>query len=168
MTLFLAATAAACGESSPQGVRSPADRAAFMESTRCATDDDEKSIAPVLSGSAVQGVQPLYNTLEGSKSGVQAALRGATIKVAALPGVTSEWLDRALECHSAKVTLGHLPGAPDDPFWLPGSAVDIDVRSARDGFDVAITGYSSEDARQILDRANAFAKAKVPAAPKGG
>jgi hypothetical protein len=46
---------------------------------------------------------------------------------------------RALECHAAKVTLGHTPGASVDLFWLTGSAVDINVRSAKDGFDLAIT-----------------------------
>jgi len=137
-----------------------------MERTRCAGDDDEKALAPVLSGSAVQGVKPLYNATEGARSGGQSVLRGATVTVSALSGVTAEWLDRALECHSAKVTLGRVPGASDDPFWLPGSSADIDVRSAKDGFDVAVTGYSSEDARQILDRANAFAKAKAGATPK--
>ena len=66
---------------------------------------------------------------------------------------------RALECHAAKVTLGPTPGAIDDLFWPPGSSVDINVRSAKDGFDGATTACASEDARQILDRANAFHRA---------
>jgi hypothetical protein len=139
-----------------------------MERTRCGADDDEKAVAPVLGGSAVQGVQPLYSAVEGSKNGLQAVLRGATVTIAALPGMTAEWLDRALECHSARVMLGEVAGAADDPFWLPGSSVDIDVRSAKDGFDAAITGYSSEDARKIFDRANAFARGKLGAGAKAG
>jgi hypothetical protein len=161
----LAAATAACAEPS---ARTPADQAAFMERTRCASDDDDKALAPVLSGDAVQRVQPLYSTVEGAKTGPQSELRGATVTVAALPGLTAEWLDRALECHSAKEMLGHEPAPSDDPFWLPGSSVDIDVTSDRDGFNVAITAYSANDARQILTRANAFAKSKASAAPKTG
>jgi len=163
---LLAVATAACAQSATQGARSPADQAAFMERTRCAADDDDKALAPVLSGDAVQGVRPLYSTVESAKGGRQSELRGVTVVVAALPGMTAEWLDRALECHSARNTLGHAPAASADPFWLPGSNVDIDVRSAKDGFDVAVTGYSPTDARQILDRASAFEKAKTSAVPK--
>lgn len=156
--LLLALPMAGCGGPSGQTVKTPADQAAFMERTRCAADDDEKALGPVLGGEAVQRVQPLYSTVEGAKTGHMAELRGATVVVQALPGLTAEWLDRALECHSAREALGHTSAPSDDPFWLPGSSVDIDVRSARDGFDVAITAYSSSDARQVLTRANAFAK----------
>jgi len=158
---------AACNQGSGPDARSPADQAAFMERTRCAPDDDDASLTPVLGGGAVQKVEPLYTTVEGAKMGRQSELRGATVVVAALPGMTAEWLDRALECHSAREVLGHAAVASADPFWLPGSSVDIDVRSARDGFDVAVAGYSSEDARQILARANAFVKSKASdAAPR--
>ena len=166
--VLLALAAAACGESSAQGVKSPADRAAFMERTRCAPDDDDKALGAVLGGSAVQRVQPLYSTVDNAKGGLQAELRGATVVVEALPGITAEWLDRALECHGAKEALGHTTAASDDPFWLPGSSVDIDVRSAKDGFDVAVSAYSSSDAHQVLARANAFAKSKTANAPKEG
>jgi hypothetical protein len=138
------------------------------ERTRCASDDDDKALAPVLGGDAVQRVQPLYSTVEGAKTGHQSELRGAVVTVSALPGITAEWLDRALECHSAKEVLGHGPTLSDDPFWLPGSSVNIDVTSDRDGFNVAVSAYSANDARRILDRANAFAKSKTSAGPKTG
>jgi hypothetical protein len=88
------------------------------------------------------------------------------VVVAALPGMTAEWLDRALEFHSAKEALGHASVVSADPFWLPGSSVDIDVRSARDGFNIAVTGFSPEDARQILARASAFVKSKSSDTPQ--
>jgi hypothetical protein len=163
--LALAAATSACAEPS---ARTPADEAAFMERTRCASDDDDKALAPVLGGDAVQRVQPLYSTVEGAKTGHQSELRGAVVTVSALPGITAEWLDRALECHSAKEVLGHGPTLSDDPFWLPGSSVNIDVTSDRDGFNVAVSAYSANDARRILDRANAFAKSKTSAGPKTG
>jgi hypothetical protein len=156
----VAAATAACAE---QSARTPADLAAFMERTRCASDDDDKAIAPVLNGSAVQRIEPLLGTIGGAKSGPMPELRGVTVIVVALPGITAEWLDRALECHSAKEVLGHEPAPSDDPFWLPGSFVNIDVTSDRDGFNVAIIGYSANDAQQILARSTSFAKAKAAA-----
>jgi hypothetical protein len=156
----------ACGP--PQGAKTAVDRATFMERTRCSSSDDDKAIAPILGGQAVLGVRSLYSSTTSDKNGPVAELRGATLNVAALPGVTAEWLDRTLECHSAKETLGHDGAASDDPFWLPDATVDIDVRPAKDGFDIAVAGFSSSDARQILARANAFAKSKVAAPAKEG
>lgn len=87
-------------------------------------------------------------------------MRGATLRVSALPGVTPEWLDRELECHGARVILGLAkPVDPDDPFVLPGSALDIDVRPAKDGFLIGIAGFSADDAGKIFHRAQAFTKA---------
>lgn len=147
--------------------KSAADQADFIERTRCGPEVNESALAPVLDGQSVKEVGPLYATIEGgSKSGEQARLRGALITVNALPGVTAEWLDRELECHAASLALGQAKSTPDDPFWLPGSAVDIDVRPAKDGFLIGVAGFSSADARQILDRAQAFAKAKpAPSSP---
>jgi hypothetical protein len=142
--------------------RSPADQAAFIESTRCGPEVTESDLAPVLGGQAVQGVGPLYSSVEFGKSGEQSQLRGAVLTVNALPGVTAEWLDRELECHSARLTLGQSKSTPDDPFWLPGSSLDIDVRPAKDGFIIGVAGFSAADAHQILNRAQAFAK-RAPA-----
>lgn len=157
---FSGAFAGGCQQPS---ARSPADQATFIESSRCGTDVKESDLGPVLGGQAVQAVAPLYSTIEASKSGSQSQLRGAILTIAALPSMTPEWLDRELECHGARLTLGEVTSTADDPFWLPGSSVDIDVRPAKDGFLVGIAGYSSADAHQILDRAQAFAKAKKAA-----
>jgi hypothetical protein len=161
LTAMVVALAAGC----ETAAKSPADQAAFMERTRCGPDVDENAIAPILDGKAVLDVAPMYSTFEANKSGEQSQLRGARLNVSALPGITAEWLDRALECHGAKLALGHAVALPDDPFWLPGATVDIDVRSAKDGFAVGIAGYSASDAHRILERAEAFAKEKGAARP---
>jgi hypothetical protein len=72
--------------------------------------------------------------------------------------MTAESLDRALECHSAKAALGDSHGAWDDPFFLPGSFVAIDVRAAGYGYEVAVSGASSDEGYAIMTRAQAFAK----------
>jgi len=154
--LALSALAAGCGPAA----KSPADQAAFTERTRCGPEVAESALAPVLEQKTGLLVAPLYSTIEADKSGAQSQLRGALLTIGALPGVTAEWLDRQLECHSARAELGRIP-ASEDPFWLPGATVDIDVRPARDGFVIAVAGYSPSDARLILDRARAFAKANA-------
>jgi hypothetical protein len=154
-----AALLSICGcQEASQLPKSPADEAAFMERTRCGPEVNDSDLATILNGRAVQGVAPLYSTIDANKSGEQSQLRGAVLTIGALPGVTAEWLDRELECHGARLTLGRVHSTPEDPFWLPGSTVDIDVRPAKDGFVVGVAGYSTADARQILDRAQAFAK----------
>lgn len=166
VTALAIAFAIASAEGCVSPVRSPADQADFMVRTRCGPEVNDTALAPILDGQAVKGVEPLYATIEASKSGGEAHLRGALLTVSALPGVTAEWLDRELECHSASAVLGQVKATPDDPFWLPDSTVDIDVRPAKDGFLVGVAGYSSADARQILARSQSFVKAKeAPASP---
>jgi uncharacterized protein (DUF1501 family) len=100
--------------------------------------------------------------MDPGKGDVHAELRGATVTVAAEPGVTAEWLNRALECHSAGATLGQV--ADDgDPFFLPGAWVDITVQSAKDGFAIDVSTNSPHDAQRILDRALAWSPPKAPA-----
>jgi hypothetical protein len=155
-------------QGSPQQAKSPGDQAAEMARTRCGPDLDENALTPVLDGRALRGVQPLYNNVEEAKGGNQSELRGAIVDVQPIQGVTAEWLDRALECHSAKRVLGQTKDAAgsNDPFWLPGSIVDIDVRSAKDGFRIAVAGSTPADAQQILSRAKAFAGAKAGVSDK--
>jgi hypothetical protein len=135
-----------------------------MEQTRCPAGDDDKALQPVLDGSALVSVRPLYSPNAGGGKAPESRLQGVVLTVLAQPGVTDVWLDRALECHSARASLGHIAAAADDPFYLPGSSVDIDVRPAKDGYDIIVNGYSTEDTVRIYGRAEAFAKAHNRAA----
>lgn len=150
---LLAMASAACAQSATPGVRTAATAA------RCDTTSDDKLLVSELSASAVQGVQPLYSHLAGSSKGGD-RLVGAVLTVTPLPGVTAEWLDHALECRVARSSLAQTPEASNDPFSLPFGSVDIDVRSAKDAFEIALTGSSPADAREILSRANAFATSR--------
>jgi hypothetical protein len=145
-------------DASPAPAKTPADQAAELVRTRCVANADEAALAPVFDGSAIEGVAPLYNSVVGYKSGQFTELTGTAIKVRALPGVTAEWLTRALECHSAKRVLGTIAStvAPSDPFWLPGRMVDIDAASAHDGFRVEVRAAGPVEGHEVLDRAKAF------------
>jgi len=78
--------------------------------------------------------------------------------VRAPAGVTAEQLARLLRCHGARALLGEVDlSLRDDPYWLPGSWVDIDVQDAGNSFVVTLTGNSVTDNIHILRRAEAFA-----------
>ncbi len=163
--MLVGAIAAGCASTTPaEPAHNAAEEAAASERSRCGPDLDEAALAPVLNGQAIESVEPLYTRVQGGKSGETSRLFGALVRVRAVQGMTAEWLDRALECHSARRVLGRIPDTmmPNDPFWLPGRMVDIDAQSARDGFQVAVRGSSVDDAQEILIRANAFLASKQP------
>lgn len=159
---FALAIASALACSRP---RSPADQAADLERAQCAdmASMEEAALTPLFEPAQIAGVEPLYDTpadIDGSDAnGWKNGIAGAKIQVRAMPGVTAEWLDRALECHSARRTLGKLSAVePNDPFWgLGGPPVDIQVRGQRDVFQVEIRAQSYDQGRRIFDRARAYA-----------
>jgi len=73
-----------------------------------------------------------------------------------MPGLTGEALLRSLECHQAAVTVGTTSAAPEDPYVLAGSWLDLDVDSERGGFVVLVRSDSFEEAKAILERARRF------------
>jgi hypothetical protein len=165
VALLVLASATGCEEASTS-VKNPTDQAAELVRTRCASSADETALAPVLDGSAIESVEPLYNSVVAYKTGGFSELTGTAITVRALPGVTAEWLTRALECHSAKRVMasGSSTAATNDPFFLPGRMVEIDARSAHGGFRVEVRAAGPVDGHQVLDRAKAFARIASPSA----
>lgn len=141
------------------------DQAAEVERARCSADVEEKTLLPIFAADSVESVQPLYARVPTGGAGVGGnypQLIGASIKLRPTAGFTTPWLDRALECHSARSVLGRMhPTAADDPFWLPGRMVDIEVLSAGAGLQVFVRGQNIKDAKEILARANAFAEARA-------
>lgn len=142
----------------PPPPQTPIDKAVSLERSACGPDVDDARLIPVVTGKAVDSVEPLYAAAPDAKPGSQTRLCGAVIRIRASQGVTTEWLDRALECHGAKRVLGHASDETmaNDPFWLPGRMVDIRTKPTPDSFDVAVRGESTDDAQEILIRANAY------------
>lgn len=146
--------------------RSAAEDAAEVERAQCGSDIDEQALAPVFAGDPVEAAEPLYTAVSSGGSGVggnYSQLIGASIKLRALKGFTAVWLARALRCHSARRVLGRIPAdaLPNDPFWLPGKMVDLEVAATGAGYQVFIRGQNIKDAEKILGRANAFVEEKV-------
>ena len=136
-----------------------------MERIRCDGDVDESTLAPIFEDKIIESVEPLYTPVSSGGHGAggnYSQLIGAIVRLSAYKGFTAEWLDRALECHSARRVLGRIPSTkePNDPFWLPQRTVDIEVSATRSTFNVFVRGGSIKDAEEILARANAFLEAR--------
>ncbi len=134
--------------------RTPADRARAM-AAKC-TQESEQQAAGALSPSLVEAVEPAYSTVPSGNDRI-IRLRGARLHLRPTLNVSAEALQRTLECHQARVTLGDSPAVADDPYVLPGAWLAIDVESGGDGLVAAVLVDRFDDARRILDRARSFA-----------
>jgi hypothetical protein len=86
---------------------------------------------------------------------------GVKLAVTAPADVSADQLVSILRCHSARALLGQVDASrlPDDPTWLPGSWVDIDVKAEAGHLVVTLNGMNVSDNIRILHRATAFAAA---------
>jgi hypothetical protein len=157
LALMLCALVLGCGGWSPfwPNARTPADRAREI-APRC-TGQSEEQAAEAISPSLVEAVEPAYSTVL-SGGGVDRAvhLRGARLHLRPVLNVSAESLQRTLECHQARVTLGSAAELKDDPYVLRGTWLDTRVDSSGDGFVAAVFADKFEDAARVLARARSF------------
>jgi hypothetical protein len=150
--------AVACGVRFPllPDARTPADRAREV-TPRCGQQPDPAA-AQVLSPALVEGVEPAYYYVP-SGGGVDRAIRmrGARLHLRPTLNMSAEALQRTLECHEARVTLGTPDEVQSDPYFLEGSWLDIHVDSTGDGLVAAVVTDALDDARLVLGRARTFA-----------
>lgn len=122
--------------------------AADRDTSPFAQHEDIRSVSP-LREKAVVGQATSYRTA------------GADVMFRAVPGMTTEWLQRVIDCHLARnAAVGH-PAASlqmiDCPLTLHG--VQARVRSTGNGFAVAIRADDTETSREILRRAESLRSA---------
>jgi len=118
-------------------------------------------VSPFLYAEDIAGVEPLYGRTGSSRGAPNLRLQGATVTFRAVPGLTAEWLQRVVDCHTARnAVLGYdQPALADCPLGLQG--VSATVLSVRGGFAVEMLG-DFEKAEQILRRAQALANPQPP------
>jgi|HubBroStandDraft_6_1064221.scaffolds.fasta_scaffold80431_2 hypothetical protein len=152
--LGVGGTVFGCAASPPP--QTPVETATAWERTECTAFRDDAAIADVLSGRAIERIEPLYAGVQSKSSSPR--LQGAVLTVRPIRGATAEWLDRSLECHGVERMLGRTVARAGavDPFVLPGSFVRINVHSAGDGFRIELVGGTMAEAREILSRTDAF------------
>ena len=146
----------ACGGWFPllPDMRTPADRARAM-TAKCAHETEEQAAA-VLSPGLVEGVEPAYSTVPSGNDRI-IRLRGARMHLRPSLAASPQALQRTLECHQARVTLGDSPAIADDPYVLDGAWLDIDVDSDGDGLIASVLVDRFDDASRVLDRARSYA-----------
>jgi hypothetical protein len=136
--------------------RTPADHARAM-ATKCARESEHQA-AGALSASLVETVEPAYSTVaSGNDRAIR--LRGARLHLRPSLNESAESIERVLECHQARVTLGESVAIADDPYVLRGAWLDIDVDSTGDGLIASVRTDRFDDARNVLERARRFASA---------
>jgi hypothetical protein len=94
-------------------------------------------------------------------------LHGANLHMRPTVNTPVGVLQRTLECHEAAVTLGEAPELPEDPYFLRGSWLDIDVSATNEGLMAAVLSDSPDNALRVVDRAHKFApSARLVLAPR--
>ena len=112
----------------------------------------DRDLSPFAHAADIADVEALRATASRSNP----RLRGATVTLRAVPGLTAEWLQRAIDCHiSRNAVLGHDdPSMSACPLGLGG--VTATVRSTRNGFAVDIRSDDAAVAEAIWQRAQAL------------
>ncbi len=104
----------------------------------------------------VEGVEPLREV----HAKLTPRLIGATVRVRATPGMTAEWLGRALQCDAARSG----PSASCSPEGCPlvPDGASMDVTSTPTGFAIAVRARELSLALAIHERAKGFALSAMP------
>jgi hypothetical protein len=141
-------------------------QAAGVERMQC--DASATSQDSLVRSIAVLHVQPLYSHVRTNNTSEE-RVNGAKLLVRPPQGVSAEELTRVLQCHSARVLLGQLSGTavPNDPYWLPDTWVNIDVKSENGNFAVTVSADSVRDNLQVYGRANHYADEHMLATDPG-
>lgn len=123
------------------------------EAAACAgLDPEDRDMSPFEAhADDISSVEP-YTVHRGGKQPDE-HLVGAVVTVRAVEGLTSEWLQRVVDCHLARnASVGHeMPEMPDCPL-VPKGATGT-VTSTGTGFAVAIRSSYDDAAADILARA---------------
>ena len=101
----------------------------------------------LLSGYHVTSVSPYFAEDHFGKASFP-RVHGASIYVAAEPGLTAEWLQLRIEQHLAEMRRGSMPDCAFDV-----GDVRVEVDSAGSGFAVRVISSSTSAAAEILRRA---------------
>jgi hypothetical protein len=152
--IWLTAMSCSCAIFSPAAPTDLVASARGLEQTRCRHLDAEESRA-LLDPALIDGVEPSYVYIRSARTGDTARLRGAVLQLRPLPGATPEWVTRQLECHNVRRTLGEEEGSDNDPYYLPGVALNFGVDATGDSLRVRVETLEVADAQRVLARAKA-------------
>lgn len=136
--------------------RAAAEALREAEASACVgVSDDDRDMSPFEHTADIVGVADLEEELHAGRSTVPHVV-GATITIAAVRGLTAEWLRRSIACHLARnAALGHdVPEMPDCPLVPRG--VTATVRSVGDAFAIDVHADTPEGVQEVLRRARSL------------
>lgn len=128
------------------------------EATACAgLPERDRDMSPLARGAAISNVSELR--AKAAKPGVKtptAQAAGATITLRAVPGLSSAWLQRLVDCHLARAasTGFEMPEMPYCPMMVKGATAE--VRTVGSEFAIDIRSDDPKTATEIWHRARAL------------
>lgn len=132
------------------------------EATACAgIAEADRDTSPFDHAEDIASVTPLTESHTAGKATTQVVV-GAVVEFRAVPGMTAEWLQRAVDCHIARnASLGHVvPEMPNCPLVPNGASAK--VASTGTGFSVSIRSDDPVAAADILARAQRLISSNAP------
>ena len=141
----------------------PTARAIQVERLQCSGSAVTKQDDQVLKSATVLKVSPIYGHVHTSYNDYEARVNGATILVQPPAGVSVEQMNRVVQCHSARALLGEIDQTQlsNDPYWLPGTWLNIDVKQEPGGYAISIVADNVEHGLKVLARANAQSETRL-------
>ncbi len=160
--ISVAAAVSACASSPP-----PTARAAGVERMQC--DASSAAQDDLVRSTRVLSVEPVYSHVITSNNNSEERVNGAKMVVRPPTGVSSEQMTRILQCHSARVLLGQVNSntVPNDPYWLPDTWVNIEVKPENGNFAITVSADSVRENLQVYGRANHYADDHMVATDPG-
>jgi hypothetical protein len=144
-----------------------ATRATAVEQIQCDAATSSEADVRVIEGATVLAVEPVYTYVHTATTGTDMKVAGVRILIRPPEAMDAEHVLRILQCHSARAVLGRLDRSrfPDDPFWLAGAWLAIDLIPEAGNFAVTVEAGDIPQNLQELARARAFAAAHRPGRP---
>ncbi len=120
--------------------------------------EPDRDMSPFAHRDDIEGIDPLYTPLSPRSGGSRSV--GAAVRFRAVPGMTTEWLQRIVDCHLARnASVGYtMPEMSYCPLMLKG--VSATVTSTGRGFAISIRSDDVETANEIRRRAEALVAAR--------
>jgi hypothetical protein len=165
MTLCVAsALTSACASNPP-----PAAQAAAVVSMQCDSPATEQDAAQILNSAAVLDVKPVYSHIGTANNGSEERVSGAKLVVRPPAGVTAEQMTRILQCRSARILLGQMASdaVSSDPYWLPDTWVNIDVKPENGNFAITASADTVHDNLALFGRVKRYADQHMLAVDPG-
>jgi hypothetical protein len=155
----------ACSANRP----APATQAVGVEKRQCDGSETTEGEVQLLRSVKVLDFQPIYSHVLTSNNNSEERVNGAKLIIRPPRGVSAEEMTRILQCHSARVLLGQVSPAavPNDPYWLPDTWVDIEVKPENGNFAVTVSADSVSSNLQVLGRVHSYADEHMLATEPG-